>query len=103
MDYIKEFDDLLQDESKSDGELLSIARDYIAELQGLTKLFKVTQYSYYGKCEAAILASDEKRAKAIFVKQFPENDVDDHKEFLEYKVEELPCSEGVLLHNYESY
>lgn len=34
MDYIKEFDDLLQDESKSDGELLSIARDYIAELQG---------------------------------------------------------------------
>ena len=42
MDYIKEFDGLLLDESKSDGELLSIARNYIAELQGRPKLFMET-------------------------------------------------------------
>ncbi len=37
MDYAKEFDGLLLDESNSDGELLSIARDYIAELQNRLK------------------------------------------------------------------
>ena len=40
MDYIKEFDGLLLDGSKSDGELLSIARDYIAELQAKVRDFK---------------------------------------------------------------
>ena len=33
MDYKQDFDDKLQDESFSDGELLSIARDYIETLQ----------------------------------------------------------------------
>lgn len=32
-DYKQEFDDMLQDYSLEDGELLSIARDFISELQ----------------------------------------------------------------------
>lgn len=105
MNYIKEFDDLLLDESKSDGELLSIARDYIAELQGkrLMNLFKVTRSHYYGYLEAVVLATDKEQARTVVDKQFPLDEEDKEDEFLAYEVKELPSNaETVLMGSWKS-